>query len=292
MPYLHLLLAMTFSATITVGGRLYNNKNQGRANVSRLYNLMVPISGAIGWLVLYLTDLSFDARVLLYSLLYGVFYTAFTVGMLGALKVGSTSLTALIKQIALVGVSVWGFAFWEAPFTAAGAVGIVLIVISLCLCLLTKEKPDGEEKPHSTLKWLPFAALITVGNAGCAIVQRYQQMAFDYQHKNMFMFFGVLFAAVVCFFMALPEEKTNWKAAVKTSWTFPAISGLSSAFSNVFILLLVNSDMSPAIIYPGIAVGGLMITTLISLVVFRERLRPLQWCGMTVGAIALVLLNL
>ena len=289
MTYFYLAMAMTFSATITVGGKLYNNKNKELKNVSSLYNMLVPIFASLGWLVILLFDFSFDARVLPYSLLYGIGYSFFTVGMLGALKAGSTSLTALVKQIALVGVSIWGFFFWNTPFTLVSAVGIVLIVVSLALCLLTKEE---KTESNNILKWLFFALLITVGNAGCSIVQKYQQIAFNYQHKNMFMFFGVLFASIVCVILALKEEKTNWGKAFKTSWYFPALTGCSSAISNVFVLLMIKYEMSPVIIYPGVAVGGLMITTLISLFGFREKLRPMQWCGIAVGAVALVLLNL
>ena len=50
--------------------------------------------------------------------------------------------------------------------------------------------------------------------------------------------------------------------------------------------------MSPVILYPGMAVGGLMLTVLFSFFGFKERLRPLQWCGLAAGAVALVLLNL
>lgn len=289
MTYCYLVMAMTFSAMITISGRLYNNKNEDRANVSNLYNMLVPIFASLGWLVFWVSDFSFEVKVLPYSILYGVCYSCFTIGMLGALKVGSTSLTALVKQVALVGVSVWGFAFWNTSFTLASVIGIILIVISLALCLITKEK---QKDSNNTFKWLLFAALITVGNAGCSIIQRYQQMAFDYQYKNMFMFFGVFFASIVCFFLALKEDKSNWGTAFKTSWIFPALTGFSSAISNVFILLLVKYEMSPVIIYPGIAVGGLMITTIISLLCFRERLRLMQWCGLAVGAVALVLLNL
>ena len=46
------------------------------------------------------------------------------------------------------------------------------------------------------------------------------------------------------------------------------------------------------IIYPGLAVGGLMFTTLVALLCFRDRLRPAQWWGLGVGAVALVLLNM
>ena len=289
MTYFYLTTAMTFSAMITVGGKLYNNKNKELKNVSSLYNMLVPIFASLGWLIIWIFDFSFDARVLSYSLLYGIGYSLFTVGMLGALKEGSTSLTALVKQIALVGVSIWGFFFWDTPVTLVSITGIVLIIVSLALCLLTKEE---NTESNNILKWLFFALLITVGNAGCSIVQKYQQIAFDYQHKNMFMFFGVSFASVVCAMLAIREEKTNWKKAFKSSWQFPALTGCSSALSNVFTLLMIRYEMSPVIIYPGIAVGGLIITTLISLFGFHEKLRPMQWCGIAVGAVALVLLNL
>ena len=95
-----------------------------------------------------------------------------------------------------------------------------------------------------------------------------------------------------CFVFSLGETKENWKRAVKQSWVFPALSGISSAGSNLFILLLVKCQMSPVILYPGIAVGGLIITTLIAFFGFREKLRPQQWAGIAFGAVALVLLNL
>jgi len=234
-------------------------------------------------------DFSFDVRVLPYSLLYSVGYSCFTVGMLGALRTGSTSITALVKQLALVGVSLWGFLFWDTKFTILSGIGLVLIVVSLSLCLITKDKHNQE---RTALKWAFYAILITIGNAGCSIIQRYQQSAFDYQHKNMLMFFGVFFAAIICLLFALKEPKTNWISALKASWFCPAITGCSSALSNVFILLLIKHQMSPVIIYPGIAVGGLMLTTVISLLCFRDRLRTSQWWGLAIGAVALVLLNL
>lgn len=134
--------------------------------------------------------------------------------------------------------------------------------------------------------------MITIGNAGCSIVQRYQQTAFDYQHKNMFMFFGVFFAAITCFLLALKEPRDNWSVAFKTSWVFPCLAGFGTVLCNVFILLLIKYNMSPVIIYPGVAAGGLMFTILISIACFREKLRFAQWCGLLVGAVALVLLNL
>lgn len=289
MEYLYLLMAMTFSATITIGGRLYNDRNKERSNTSLLYNVLSAVANAFVWLVLWIFDFSFDAKVLPYCGLLGIFVGLFNMGMIGALKYGSTSVTALVKQMALVGISVWGFVFWDAQLSWMTGIGLVLVVIALVLCLVNKK--DGVQS-GSFWKWAFYAVLITVGNAGIGIVLRYQQMAFDYQHKNMFMFFGVLFGAVFCALLALREDKKHWKAAIRSSWMFSALAGSSSALSNVFIILMIQQQMSASIIYPGIAVGGLMITTIISFVGFRERLRPLQWVGLAIGAVALALLNL
>jgi len=174
--------------------------------------------------------------------------------------------------------------------TLSNLVGIVFIILSLLLCLVKKD--DKTKENTNTLKWLFYALLIALGNAGCSITQRYQQTAFDYKHKNMLMFFGVFFAMVFCLALALRENKQDWKKAVKTSRCFPALAGLSSVFSNAFILLMIKAQVSSAVIYPTIAVGGLMLTIMISLVFFKEKLRPLQWCGIFIGSIALVLLNL
>ena len=289
MTYFYLAMAMTFSATITIGGKLYNIRSNGVENVSGFYNMLVPAFASLGWLVLWVADFSFDARVLPYSLLYGVLYSCFTIGMLGALSVGSTSLTALVKQLALVGVSAWGFVFWDTKLTFVSMLGIIFIVLSLALCLITREEKN---KKKNTLKWLFFVTLVVIGNAGCSIIQRYQQMAFGYEHKNMLMFFGLLFSTAVCAVLALRENKKNWGKAFRTSWFCPALTGLSSALSNTFILILIKYKMSSSIIYPGIAVGGLIITILISLAFFGEKLRKAQWFGIAVGAVALVLLNL
>ena len=62
MSYCYLALAMTFSAMITIGGRLYNNKSKDLANASGLYNMLVPIFASLSWLVIWLFDFSFEVE--------------------------------------------------------------------------------------------------------------------------------------------------------------------------------------------------------------------------------------
>ena len=279
---------MLCSAMITVGSRLYRGRTEGCEGASGLYNFLVPAAATLGWVVVFWTEPTFDIGVLPYALGYGAGYTCFTLGMLGALKSGSTSVTALVKQLALVGVSFWGFFFWGTKVTRLSVIGIVLIVISLVLCLIKREEGRG----YRLGRWAFYAALITIGNAGCSIIQRYQQEAFAYQHKSAFMLFGVLFSALVCLFLGLRGPRGGWRTALRRGWYGPLLAGMSSAVANVSTLQMIKRQMSSTVIYPGIAVGGLMITTLISLIFFRERLSVTAWLGLAIGAVALVLLNL
>lgn len=289
MNYLFLFFSAASSAVITVAGKLFNNRTSSLVHVSRLYNFLYALFASLGWLVAWLCSFSFELRVLPYSFVYGLGYLAFTVGLLGAIKTGLTSLTALIKQMSLVGVSFWGFLFWNTKVTTLSILGILLVFVSLFLCLIKKEE---KAQQAITFKWLFNALMVGAGNACCSITQRYQQMAFDYRHKNMFMFFGVFFAMLLCLGLALREHKGCWKAATKKAWCFPAMAGICSVLSNTFILLMIKAQLSSSIIYPTVAVGGLILTIFISLISFKERLRPLQWCGIVIGSVALVLLNL
>lgn len=215
------------------------------------------------------------------------------IGHIKALKSGSVAMTAFIKQLSLVCVSFWGFAFWNTPLTTNTLIGLILIAIALSLCFFTgNKKANSSSTPAITLKWLFYAVILIIGNAGCSIVQRYEQMAFDGKHGSMLMVFGPLFSALTCLLLFLREEKPNWQEVVKSSWHLPTAAGISSAVLNLFIILMVSTTLSPSVIYPGIAVGGLTITTLSSVVFFRERLKNSQWIGLGVGVVALIFLNI
>lgn len=289
MSYLYLALAVCGSAMLSVMSSLFGRKSAGVSHTATLYNLIVILSAAFSWGVLCLTDLSFDVRVLFYSALYGVFYTMAMTGIFKAIACGSVSMTGFVKQLSLIAVAFWGFIFWKTPFTLYIGIGLALIFVALICCF----KPSKEECTQKLpAKWFFYASLLLIGNAGCSIVQKYEQSAFDGKHGNTFMFFGICFAVVVCAFFYIKGEKADIRSISKLSLLFPVIGGVSSAVLNLFILLLLAGPMSESIIFPVIAVGGLILTTLFSLLVCKEKLTVLKWVGLGVGAAALVFLNL
>lgn len=288
MEYIYLLLSMSASALLSIMSSLFGKQNKNAKNTSFLYSAVVTFAAFVTWGIVCLCKSEFDMGVILYSVTYGFFYTLAMIGMFKAYQTGSVSLTAFIKQLSLIAVAFWGFLFWENTVTLNISIGLVLIVVALYLCF----KTDKSSKNPVSLKWCIFALLLLAGNAGCSIVQKYQQLATDGHSGNVFMFFGTLISFVICLILYLSNKPRNVKDVSKYSLVYPIIGGISSAVLNLFILKLISSPLPESIIFPGIAVGGLILTMVFSLTVYREKFNIFKWCGFLVGIVALILLNL
>ena len=292
MPYFYLIGAVVSVSATNILASLYNRKHTDTKGATDLYNLVYGIVVWLIWTVLYAMDFSFDARVLLYSLGFGVSYAVGIIGMIYAFK-GPVALTSLIIQMSLIGTTVWGFLFWGADFTPLVGIGLVLVAVSLFLCLYKGKKEEGE----FSWKWLIAVSCAFVGNAGCTIVQRSQQTAFNGEYGNMLMSFATFVSLLVALVLYLRGDKKGRRVASQTvlrspSIAYPIAGGVGNLLLNVFVMLLATSVLSPSLVYPVIAVGGLAVVTLFSLFVFKEKMRWWQWIGIAVGAIAVGLLSL
>lgn len=292
MPYLYLVSSVVLMSVLSILGGFYNRKSAGMKGTAQLYNLLICGAACVTWGVVYIFDFSFDKDVLWYSLGFGVCYAVTMASMIKALSTGPVSLTALMQQLSLIGTTVWGFIFWDtwdakkAPLVLTG-LALVVAAIALCLCTGKKEKDT-----KITWQWILYVTLVFVANAGCAIVQKSEQNAFGGQHGTMLMFFALLLAVIVCAVTYLLSDRSDSKRILKKAWYFPVGAGVCNAVANLFVILMATTSLSPNLIYPTIAVGGLMITSVVSLFLFKEKLSWLQWCGVIIGAVAVALLSI
>ncbi len=288
MPVLLLLFSVIGSAAVSVFGGYYNRRHD-KSGDSALYNLLQIVTALLLWSVFFLLEPAFDTSVLIYSLLFGICYAVSMIGIINALRNGSVALTSLILQFSILAATVWGFFFWDTPITVTAVCGLVLVAISLCLCFAKKK---GEKAEKITAKWLLFAAMAFIGNAGCTVVQKEQQMAFNGQYGGQLMMGAMAVATLFCLVLFLRGKKTAVLATCKRSFYLPMLAGGCNMLLNLCVILLATSSMSPAVIYPVISVGGLAVTMLFSLFAFREKLSTLQWTGIAIGAVAVAVLSL
>lgn len=292
MSYVYLICAIVTSALLAVAGMLYNRKNNHKEGIGHLYNVIAACSNFLTWVIMFASSPSYDWAVLPYAGAYGITYALFWVGLTGALQCGSSALTGFIKQIAFVFVAIWGLLFWNSPVTSTVVIGITLIAAALYLTLVPVGQKNTQKTGKISAKWLIYALCILAGNAGCSIIQKTQQRNFDGMYGSFLMVAATFFAVIFCASMCIKDDKTGWKQVFKGSWYFPVLAGSGSATCNLFIIMLASTDMSPSLIYPALAIGGLALTTLVSTVICKDKLRPLQWVGLLIGAVALLFLNI
>ena len=288
MDYLFLTLTVFAYATTSICGKGYNLKNIGGKDPVPAYNFLLLATVFIGWYVLYAFDFSFDVSVLPYSLSFALLYIFSFLGTIYALKSGSAALTSLLIGFSLILTTVWGLIFWNAELNAVIVSGLVLAVISVFLCVFRPE----ESKKKASLKWFLCVVVAMVGNAGCQIIQRTQQTTFNGRHGKMLMTIAAFISFAVFFVIYLVKRKSGSEPVTKKTAYLPVLSGVCNVLLNFFVILLATSELSPSLVYPAICVGGIIVVTLFSLAVFKEKLRRIQWVGIVIGIAATLLLSL
>lgn len=288
MPYLYLIISVFMNASSSVFGAYFNRRNDGKKDTSAFYNFLQMLGVFVCWAVLFAFDFSFSARVVPYAVLFAFFFSICNIGIINALKHGPATLTSLFVGLSLLLTTAWGFLFWNAKLTVFVGIGLALVVVAVYLCLYTGKK----EEKKASVKWLVFVLMALVGNAGCSITQRTQQVAFGGAHGNMLMAFATFLSAIVCFVIWLRSDKTDATDMLKRSWYFPVSAGVCNVLLNIFVMKMALTSLSPSLIYPVLGVGGLMVVTLFSLFGFKEKLKWQQWLGIALGALATALLSL
>lgn len=290
MDYFYLVMAVLTCSAPSVLAGYYNKTNANKLGASNLYSLLRMAGALFCWLVIFLIEPSFEISVLPYSILFGVFYAVSLIGYVNAIRLGSVVLTALMMQLSLIFVPIWGFLFWSQSFDILSIIGIILCVVSMSLCLVDGKK-DSNVKVSA--KWLIFAMMGLIGCAGCAIVQRTQQMKFNGEHANMLMIFGMAISLIFCWIIYVRKDRADVPKILRSySVGIPIIDGVLNFLHNLFVIFLAISIISPTVIYPTIAVGTLALSSIFSVVFFKEKLRWWQWFGMILGAIAVTLLSI
>lgn len=229
--------------------------------------------------------LVWDAGILPYALAFGVSYASATVGVVIALSCGSLSLTTLITSYSLVMPTAYGLVFLKDPISVGLFPGLVLLVISL---MLVTQKT--ESVPISP-KWVIWVLITFVGNGMCSITQKMQQNAFDGAYKNEFMIVSLTIVIVILGTMAVIKERKQAVECLKIGKFQGPVCGLMNGMVNLFVMKL-SGRMPVSVMFPLISAGGIIVTYVVSRLVFREKLTKRQLVGFVMGTASVVLLNI
>ena len=280
-------ILLTVSLVAALGGsifkKLYTNRDS-RLSGSFAYT-------AVGCLVAAAVLFAWGGfgKASLFTVLLGVLFGAVTalqgVTNMAALQVGPLSYTTVIISFSTLISALSGVLFFEESIGLWQIIGMVLMLASFALA-------NGGENggKRANLRWLLLCIVAFLATGAIGVMQKIHQSSAFKEELNAFLVIAFAVSAFLSGVVALllrkkeigTGERRNDRGGMMLLIFLMLISGVCVAVNNKLNLYL-SGVIDSVIFFPVVNGGGLVLTTLASLIIFKERLRTKQWIGILLG---------
>ncbi|MBE5816303.1 MAG: hypothetical protein E7315_01100 [Clostridiales bacterium] len=299
-----ILLVISMSAAL-VGGmlkKLLTDRFENSTRAYQLYNAIVSIVAAVCLFVVS-TNMSASTFTILLALLFGLVTLIQQITNMQALEVGPFSYTSVIISLSTLIPTLSGVIIWNETISFVQIIGIVLMVA--CIILSVDFKSNQKK---ASLKWLGYCAAAFICTGFIGVMQKWHQNSAYKGELDAFLVIAFLFSFLTStvFFIvqSIRRKKTTVHQNEQKEGTavinkksviaflpilIMVISGICVAANNKLNLFL-SGAMPSAVFFPIVNGGGLVLSLLAVIVLFKERLSLKQWIGVILGIISVVLL--
>lgn len=229
----------------------------------------------------------FNFETFKYSAAFAINYIITIMCSMLAIKTGPLSLSSLISAYSLIIPTFYGLIALGESVNLWLICGIILLVASVFF--INMESKGTQKK--ITLKWIIFIFLTFLCNGLCNVVQKIQQINSGGLYKSEFMIMALAIAIVALFVAAIATEKKAVPRNLKKGFGYYTVCGVVNGAANYLILVLANK-MPASVMYPVISAGGVVLAALVAVFIYKEKLSSVQWLGMFLGTLAIVVLNI
>ena len=294
IPVVILFVITMAACLLSAGVRTYYSKSVSSTSAGyHLFNAVTSLICGVTLLALSGGDLQLSLYTVLTAMIFGVITALKQITNSAALSIGPWSYTSMIVTLSTVFTALSGALFFDETIRSAQYFGMVLML----LCLFLSVSKENDEQKKKTMRWflLSLACLIFCGGVG--LMQKIHQNSEHRQELTMFLVIAFLcsfvFSAMNLFLLRARQGKKMQIFTQRPTRRLLVVlfvsGGVGIALNNLINLYL-SGVVDSAVFFPIVNGGGLVLNTLSSMVFFREKLEPRQWCGMAVGMAATLLL--
>ncbi len=262
------------------------NKTQSDKPLS--FSLVGVLATLIYFIVLSGGKMSFTHEMFMYSIPFSICYTIAYVCTIYAIKYGPLSLTSLMMSCSIVVPLLFGVTFLKEPVTLTLIVGLVL----LFSCIVLVSEPWKKEDAQISLKWVIYMSATFLANGTCITLQKVFQIKDLGAHSNEFMICSLaitLLTLVVMVFMR--ERKEVFELAKTKGIIWPILCGTSNGIANQLTMILAVT-LPASFLYPVQSAGGIIVTAIVSIIIYKEKLSLFQKIGFVTGILAVIIFNI
>ncbi|MBO5453121.1 MAG: hypothetical protein J6A69_04055 [Clostridia bacterium] len=283
MEYVLLCTVILLVAFQNIAKKYYLVKSTKQYNYT--LSFVITVVAMIFFVVKAGFRLNFTWDFVPYSLGFALSYGASTAGALFAVKYGSFSVSSLITSYSLIIPTFYGVFVYKDPVEFIGYVGFFLLCVSL---FMIREKDKIQSKV--SFKWIISILISFAGNGFCSLVQKIQQFNFEGEYKSEFMIVALFICAIGHFVMMIVSKEASL-SDLKYSLPIGAMTGLANGVVNYLVMVL-TATVPNAILFPSISAGGIVLTFVAGITIYKERFSKAQYMGYILGVTSLILLNL
>ena len=219
-----------------------------------------------------------------------MFIAVFNLTSLTTVNFG-VSTASVASKLGLVFPVLLAFGLYGETFNAIKLAGILLAFVAVVLSSI-KDKPAAHTAAGTALKLLPYAVFF--GNGACDSVTQFANKHF-LMHEGiaefaMFIFVsaGTLGIIILLFMLATGRATLHVKSLIGG-----IALGIPNYLSFLFLLkALATLNWGSSVIFPVSNLGTVAVATLISFVLFKERISKINLTGLAFAAAAIILIVL
>lgn len=225
------------------------------------------------------------------TVLCAFFYATIVVSLqtisITAMKVGAMSTTSICVMYGMIIPSVAGPIFWREPIGALQIIGIIMMMVSLWL--IKGEAPT--EQRERTKKWVILAVFAFLFSGMAGVMEKIHQSTKAASERLPFVFVACAFMFVFSFAARCITRKGDDRSSARSAIFIAVFSGIVIGLYSTVNLIL-SGKLDSMIYYPIANGGAMLLTVLVSVIVFKERFDKLRITGTIIGLFGILCLSI
>ena len=250
---------------------------------------LVSLVAMIFFIVTDTNGINITPEMLPYGIASGIFYASASILTFVAFTCGSFVLTNLFLSYALLFSVVYGLVFLKDPANILTYIGLGMMLVSVFL--VRGQNGEGEKKTKISWKWIICVVISMIGSGMFGVLKKLQQVKFDRACDNEFMIVTLGFSVLAMLVIAIIKDGKSIPSVIRHGAPYAGIAGVTNGITNL-LGLTVNTLIPISIAAPTGSGVKIVVSFLLALLVFKEKLAKRQIVGVVLGAVALILLNL
>ena len=289
------ILGISMTAAL-LGGiikKYCGDRFENKAMMYHVYNAIVSIVSVIVLLVIS-DNLNLSAFTVGLGIVFGMVTALGQIFSLKAFEVGPFAYTCVIASLSTIIPALSGHFIWKEQISSIQVVGMLLMVVCF-VCSVDFSKREEKKKPLSMWFVYTFLTFLCTGFVG--VMQKWHQNTVHKTELDGFLViaFTVSFLySLGCFLLSSVKKPEERRIVLKkdlgtVTFLLIVLGGVCAAANNKLNLYL-SGVMDSAVFFPVVNGGGLVLTTIASLAIFKERLSAQKWVGVMIGIVSVLLL--